>query len=143
MWIKQIFLCFLGLAYGGVISGAVFAFVVSIGVIQRLVQKTKTAGNVLLYEDAILLGGVIGTIISIFQVPLHQYLFGVGWILLLLFGLFSGIYVGCLAISLVEVINTIPIITRRIKMKHGIRWMLLGIALGKMIGSLIYFYKGW
>lgn len=143
MWIKQILLCFLGLSYGAVISGAVFAFIVSIGVIQRLVQKTKTATNVLLYEDAILAGGVIGTIISIFHIPLHRYLFGFGWILLLLFGLFAGIYVGCLAISLVEVINTIPIIARRIKVKHGIRFVLLGIALGKMIGSFIYFYKRW
>lgn len=143
MWIKQIFLCFLGLSFGGVISGAVFAFIVSIGVIQRLVQKTKTAQHAMLFEDAVLLGGVIGSVISLYQIPVHPFLFGSGGFLLVVFGFCAGIYVGCLAISLVEVINTIPIITRRIRMKHGIHWILAGIAFGKMIGSLLYFYKRW
>lgn len=143
MWIKQIFLCFIGLSFGGVIAGAVFAFIVSIGIIQRLVQKTKTAKNVLLYEDAVLLGGVIGSTISIFQIPVYQYLMGSGGIVLVIGGFCAGIYIGCLAISLVEVINTIPIITRRIKMKHGIHWLLVSIAFGKMLGSLLYFYKRW
>lgn len=143
MLIKQIFLAFLGTAIGGVVSGAVFAFIISIGVIQRMVQKTKTASKVLIYEDTVLLGGILGTLMSVFSIPVHRFIFGMGPVGLLLFGSFAGIYVGCLAVSLVEVLNTIPIITRRIHMSHGIRWILVCMAIGKMLGSLLYFYKRW
>lgn len=68
-------------------------------------------------------------------------MFSFPWVLFfdIAFGLFSGIFVGCLAVSLAEVIDVIPILSRRIGLKVGMRYFLLAIAIGKLVGSLIYF----
>lgn len=134
MWVKEIFLSFIGLASGFAVAAGVFAFVVTLGVVPRFAGKTHTSGKVLIYENAIFLGGMFGTLLSIFQlkVPLGRVLLGA-------FGLSAGIYTGCLAVALAEILNTFPIMFRRVHMKTGQNWVLFSMALGKMAGAL-YFY---
>ena len=134
MWVKEIFLSFIGLASGFAVAAGVFAFVVTLGVVPRFAGKTHTSGKVLIYENAIFLGGMFGTLLSIFQlkVPLGRGLLGA-------FGLSAGIYTGCLAVALAEILNTFPIMFRRVHMKTGQNWVLFSMALGKMAGAL-YFY---
>ncbi len=134
MWAKEIMLGFLGLAGGFAISGAVFAFVISLGMIPRFAAKSRTNSHILTYENAIFLGGVCGNLISIFEFPLP-----LGRTLLYIFGLSAGIYTGCLAVALAEILNTFPIMFRRTKMKEGQNWVLVAMALGKMAGAF-YFY---
>ena len=55
-----------------------------------------------------------------------------------IYGLFAGMFVGCFAIAIAEILNTIPIFMRRISLGRGTGIVLLGIALGKTIGSLLY-----
>ena len=88
MWIKDVFLGFIGLASGFAVAAGVFAFVVTLGVVPRFAGKTHTSGRVLTYESFIFLGGVFGTLLSIFQlkVPLGRILLvhmkvGQGWVL--------------------------------------------------------------
>lgn len=138
MWIRYLMLAFLGLASGLVVSGAVFSLVVKIGVIPRLAAFTRTAKNVFYFEDSILFGGVIGCLATLFPVPMP---FGNAG--LLIYGLFAGIYLGCLIVALAEVLNVIPIVLRRINLKKGVGFVILSMALGKMAGSLLYFYKDW
>ena len=57
------------------------------------------------------------------------------------FGLFAGIFVGCLALAIAEMLDTIPIFARRIGFRHGLGIVVLSIALGKAAGSLLYFMK--
>ena len=59
----------------------------------------------------------------------------------LFFGFFAGIFVGCLALAIAEMLNTIPVFTRRIGFRHGLGIVVLCIALGKAVGSLLYFIK--
>ena len=59
------------------------------------------------------------------------------------FGLFSGVFVGCLALAIAEMLDSIPIFTRRIGFRHGLGFMVLATALGKLAGSLIYFLCGY
>ncbi len=134
MWIKEIFLGFIGLTSGLAVSAAVFAFMITIGIVPRLAGKTHTSKYVLVYEHAILLGGVFGVLVSVFslKVPL-------GGILLCAFGLASGIYTGALAVALAEILNAFPILFRRAKLKLGLEWTLVAMALGKLAGAL-YFY---
>ena len=54
--------------------------------------------------------------------------------------LYSRLYVGCVIIALEEVLNSIPIISRRIKLYHGISWTVLAIAIGKSLGAMLGFY---
>jgi stage V sporulation protein AB len=54
--------------------------------------------------------------------------------------LFAGIFVGCIAIAIAEMLNTIPIFVRRIRLGRGLGITLLAVALGKTVGALLYFY---
>ena len=54
--------------------------------------------------------------------------------------LFTGIFAGCLAGALAEVVNIIPIFSRRVKLRKGFPYMVKAAALGKCIGCLIQFY---
>ena len=124
----------IGAASGAVISGAVFAFIVKIGLITRLAQKTSTQKQIILYEEAIIAGGIFGTIIGLinFNINISRPLMG-------LLGLMAGVFYGCLAVSLAETLNVIPIMARRANIKRGLVLLLVCLALGKAAGSLVYF----
>jgi stage V sporulation protein AB len=51
--------------------------------------------------------------------------------------------VGCIAVALAEILNTFPILFRRMSIKRGLSFMMLAMALGKMAGSLYYFLCGY
>ena len=59
MFLKQLFLVFLGLSAGGVIAAGVFAFLAIIGVFPRLIGKTHTNKHIFLYETFIIIAGVL------------------------------------------------------------------------------------
>ncbi len=63
----------------------------------------------------------------------------VGTLIQIVFGLFAGIFVGCLALAIAEMLNTIPIFARRIGFRHGLGIAMLAVAFGKLMGSIIYF----
>lgn len=130
MLIKNLFLALIGLAGGTVIAGGVFAFVTMLGVIPRLASRTGTAKYMLLYEDCIMLGGILGNLIGIFQFRVP-----VGSLGLTLFGIFAGVFVGCLAMALAETLNVFPIFTKRIRLKKGIAFVVLATAIGKALGA--------
>ena len=56
-----------------------------------------------------------------------------------LFGLSAGVFTGCLAVALAEILNTFPIMFRRFGRKAGLGYIMLSMALGKALGAL-YFY---
>ena len=132
--LKGILLALLGFGSGAVISGAVFAFISVIGVVPRLAQKTHTQKFIRLYEEAIIFGGILGCVEGFFyfHLPLPR-------IAVAVLGFCTGIFYGCLAVSLAEVLHVIPILTRRTKLGKGMFFFILAIALGKLTGSLIYY----
>jgi len=134
MWMKEIFLGFVGLASGAAISAGVFSFIISIGVVPRIIGKSRTAADIIVYEDAVLLGGTFGNLFSMFSWQLH-----LGIWLVVVFGLSAGIFTGCLAVALAEILNTFPIMFKRFGIKEGLSWLLFFMALGKSFGAL-YFY---
>ncbi len=118
---------------GVIISGAVFAFIAIIGVVPRLAQKTKTTDKIRLYEEAIIIGGIFGTSTMVFN-----YYIPVGKVFAIVYAVFTGIFFGCLAVSLAEILNVLPILTRRGNVQSGLKYFVLAVALGKFIGSLLY-----
>lgn len=132
--LKSLFCIFFGFSSGVVISGGVFAFIAMIGIVPRMAQKTKSVTHIPLYEDTIVIGGIIGTIITFFKFPIPSIP-----ILTVLFSLCTGIFIGVLAVSLAEVLNVVPIFTRRLRILNGITLFILSMAIGKMIGSLLDF----
>ena len=132
--IKILVLALMGFGSGAVISGAVFAFISVIGVVPRLAQKTGTKKFIPLYEEAIMFGGILGCVEGFFDftLPLPK-------VIVVILGFCTGIFYGCLAVSLAEVLHVIPILTRRTKLGKGMFFFILAIALGKLTGSLIYY----
>ena len=59
-----------------------------------------------------------------------------------IFGLSVGIFVGCLVMSLAETLKALPVISRRLYLAVGLQYLILSIALGKLAGSLAYFFCG-
>lgn len=136
MWIEHIFLAFLGLTAGVAVSAGTFAFIIVIGVVPRMIAKSNRAADTLLFESMIVLGGIFGNIVSVFT---NLPLFG-GHFLLSIYGFSAGIFVGCIAVALAEILNTFPIIFRRFQIKQGLSWIMLFMALGKCFGSFYYFF---
>ena len=134
MIIRYIILIIIGFSSGIIISGSVFAFITIIGIVPRLIQKTKTNRYVKGYENCIILGGIFGALNMIFKMTLP---FGVVFESVITF--FVGIFIGSLAVSLAEILDVIPILTRRINLKFGMGCFMLVIAIGKFVGSLAYF----
>ncbi len=138
MLINHIFLGFLGIAFGFAVSAGTFAFMIVIGVVPRLVGKCNRAAETMRFEHAIMLGGILGNIASVFL----DLRFPLGPLFLCAYGLSAGIFVGCMAVALAEILNTFPIMFRRMRLKEGLKWVMFTMALGKTCGSLYYFLTG-
>ncbi len=137
MWIRQVILGIVGLSSGFAVAGGMFAFLIALGVVSRFAGKTHTAKYILYYEDAAAIGGILGNLVSIYAFPVPVGMAGV-----VSFGLFSGIFTGAWAMALTEIVDTIPIFSRRIRLKSGLPWIILSMALGRTAGALVYAYFG-
>ena len=138
MWAKEILLAVIGLSAGLVVAGGLFAFLASLGVVSDIADRTHTGSHIMLYEDSMIVGGIIGNLFFIYQLSALGGVWLQG-----IYGMFAGIFVGCWSMSLAETLNVFPIFVRRVKLLQGVPYIILGMALGKGIGSLIYFIKGW
>ncbi len=138
MFLNGVAMCIIGLCAGTMVAAGTFAFIVMIGIFTRMADRTHTSAYISIYENAVILGGAIGNILFIYNVRLPLY--GAG---LVLFGAFSGIFVGSLAIALAEVLKVFPILVARIKLIEGLPILVLSVAAGKAVGSLIQFIFGW
>lgn len=138
MWIKHVLLGFLGLVFGLSVATGNFALAVKLGIIPQMAGRSKTAKHIITYENALILGGTCGNILSVFT----NIRFPAGHLFLAAFGICAGIFVGCMAVALAEIIDAYPILYRRMHLKIGLEWMVGMIAIGKMSGCLYYFLKG-
>ncbi|MBE5922312.1 MAG: stage V sporulation protein AB [Lachnospiraceae bacterium] len=143
MWIvREIVAAFFGLCAGGITAGGIFTLISTINVIPRLAEKTTTKKSIMLYETMIVWGGAIGSLISLTN---FQFRFPsiAAKIILAVYATFSGVFVGCLATALAETLNTIPIFFRRAKLTKGLGYVILAVAIGKALGNILQFNKGW
>lgn len=138
MWVKQILMALIGLSAGSIVAGGLFGFVVSLGIVSDFADRTGTANRIGLYEDAVAVGGILGNLALLYEFPLTMFSPFLG-----LFGIFSGVFVGCWALALAEVLNVFPIFLRRINVTKGTGYVILGIAVGKVLGACAYFFFGW
>lgn len=149
---KTLFLIFVGASYGLLSSAGVFTVLVAVGLVPRFAGKTHTAKKIVLYEEMVIFGTLTGCVLSIFA---RYCQFGAWWqnrypeklelwlsigaVCQAVYGLFAGMFIGCLALAIAEMLDSIPIMTRRVSFRHGIGLAVLGMAAGKLCGSLLYF----
>ncbi len=132
MLIKLLILFVIGLGGGNIVAAGIYAFISLLKIIPRLSTASNTVKHTLFYEDCVTVGAVLGNLIYVFQwkMPL-------GMPFMIVYAVFSGLFVGCLAIALAEVLDVIPTLARRAKLKVGIPILIICTALGKGIGSLL------
>ena len=134
MFIRQIVLGFLGLCSGFAVASGIFAFITMLGIVPRLAARTHTARHISWYERAILLGGTLGNIWFLFSIPLPLSV-----VFVCIVGLAFGIFVGCLAMSLAEMLRVIPIMVNRVQIREGFPVIVAAIAFGQLTGTLFQF----
>lgn len=146
--------CLFSISSGFMIAGGVFTAIIVLGLAPRFVGRSHTGRKLLSYENCIVAGSIAGCVLSVtgkgiperfineLSVNNGSYVNLIEAILyaaLGIFGIFSGIFVGCLALALAEILDTYAVFERRIQLKKGLAMIVLWMALGKIIGSLIYF----
>ncbi len=117
---------------GIVISGAVFAFIVIIGIIPTIITRTKTEDKIMLYENVIVLSGIVGTTVTFFDYKLL-----IPELFLTIIGISWGAFIGCLTMSLAETLDGIPIISRRLKLDCSLTYVIYTLVVAKVIGTLL------
>lgn len=142
MIIKYIVMALTAFGGGTVISAAVFALIASTGVITRMAGKTHTAKHVRTYETAVVIGGILWNVIWVFSVRISLKT-EIYQSLQFVMSLAQGIFVGCLAVSLAEALNATAIFARRVKLKVGLSFVILAVAVGKVLASVIQFTNNW
>ena len=152
MWINHLCLIVLGASFGLLAAAGVFTVLVAVGLVPRFAGRTHTGNKVILYEEMVIWGTVIGGLVSLFP---ENSCFGemlleagvpaeviriLGSVFLILFGIFAGMFIGCLALAIAEMLDSIPIFTRRIGFRHGLGVAICAMAAGKFCGSVFYFF---
>ncbi len=158
-----VFLAVYGLSSGLLVSAGIFTVLLAVGLAPRFVGATHTAKKIFLYEGCIMAGAVLGTFFSVIPALSHagewlrlqiltfsgsaagflqSAVDACGETFLGIAGLFMGMFVGCLALAIAEMLNSIPIFARRVSYRHGLGIAVLAVALGKLAGSLFYFWQG-
>lgn len=132
------FLCFMGFCAGIIVAGGVSGLLIGLSIVPRYAGITHTAECIFLYEDMSLLGTVAGTVIFLFHIPLS-----LGPWFLALCGVFFGIFLGGWILALAEIAKVFPVFIRRLKLTQGMSLVIISIAVGKSLGSLLYYAQGW
>ncbi|HJV17433.1 MAG TPA: stage V sporulation protein AB [Bacillales bacterium] len=137
MTIKVLAIIFIGLSSGLAVGSGFVAFLSVLGIIPRLTQLTKTMKMIHWYEWGVVIGAIAGVIAN-----LQDPIIGISEYFLIPLGITNGIFVGMLAAALTEVLNVLPILTKRIRMEGKLITLLMAIVLGKIFGAIfqwVYF----
>ena len=144
MLLKSLFLILVGVSSGLGVAAGTFAFLFVIRIIPRMIQKARLEHKVIFIENTVFRGVMFGTILSLFSWKKKWLIELLGKTLLTIFGMSAGIFVGCLAVALAEILDTFPIFFRRLNLKDEFGEVLLFVmAIGKMLGSLFFFFAGY
>ncbi|MBQ9122835.1 MAG: stage V sporulation protein AB [Lachnospiraceae bacterium] len=143
-------LALVGFSFGALSAAGVFTVLAAVSLVPRFVGKTHTGKDVKTYENMIILGTIVGGMYSLYEYRFlawkSSYLPWAEFGVLAVGGIFCGMFVGCLALAIAEMLDSIPIFARRARLSKGAGVVVLSIAIGKLVGSLLYFFmerRGW
>ena len=138
MWATQVLLALIGASAGLVVAAGLFSFIVELGVVADFADRTHTGDQLLFYEDCAALGGIVGNILYVFHIGVP-----LGAPLLAVFGLFAGIFTGCWAMALAEILNVFPVFMRRARIVRYLTAFVISMAVGKGFGACLFFFRRW
>ncbi|WP_296645417.1 stage V sporulation protein AB [Romboutsia sp. 13368] len=131
----KLFLIVFGLSSGIMVGAGVIALLILVGIIPRMAQISNTRSFINFYEKIIVIGALLGSLISIQNISIS-----IGKIGVLILGLSYGIFIGFLSSGLTEILDYIPIVSRRLKIPTlYLKYIIISLLIGKIIGAII----GW
>lgn len=130
--LRGLLLGIVSLAGGFAVGSAFVALLIVLDLIPRLVQLTRGHRRSAVFESAILIGSLYWICADLFD-----WTFRMSARFLLIPAVFQGLFVGMFAAALTEVLNVIPIVSKRLKLKPYLLPLLMAMVLGKVTGSLV------
>lgn len=132
--LKNILLIIIGFGGGVTVGSAAAAFIALLEVVPRLVQISDTRHHIKTYEYTLTFGFVIFTLIyfSEFHLSINKYI-------AVPVGFLYGSFIGMFSSALAEVLNVIPVLAKKIKLKDNLTYIIYTLMFGKVIGSIYYF----
>ena len=119
---------------GGLAVGAAFvAFVILLDIIPRLIHLSETDDYQITYQNAYILGVIVFNFFyfSDFNLELNKVSVGI-------LGLIMGTHTGLFSSALAEVLNIVPVLSKKFKVKDQIKILIYALLFGKVTGSLYY-----
>ena len=154
MALKICLLVFFGVAAGALTSAGYFAVITGVGLINRVAAVTKTTNKIIVYEEMLIWGGTIGNILAVFDISgiipkhlidtasedaLHIAVTWIAVMVIVIYGVFAGVFTGLLVVCLAETTKALPIFIRRVRIGAGLGIIMLMIGLGKAVGHLLFY----
>ncbi len=125
---------FVGFCEGLLTGGSVIALVVILEVIPRICEFSGTEKYTWIYDDFTVLGAVWGSLSAYISIK-----FNFGIIPVIVWGLFSGTFVGIVAVALADVLDVIPVVLKRLRIENYVTVFVITMLLGRMLGALVYY----
>lgn len=131
--IKDTTLIILGFGGGVTVGTAMAGFITVLKIIPRLVEVTDVKDKIRWYQVVVSLGIIISTIIyfSDFTIKISN-------LILAIICLSYGTFIGLLSSALAEVLNVIPILSKKLKIKKDLKIVAIALMLGKILGTLYF-----
>lgn len=141
---------FLGLCGGAATAAGVFALISVVGIIPRMAGYSHTGTHIHGYEWAVVMGGTLSNVWYLCQSIWSEEWRRAGSAIMetcrfippaaeAILGLLIGMFVGSLAMALAEILQVFPIMVRRTRLRAGVMYLAIALALGKTAGALVYF----
>jgi len=131
--LKTLLIIVIGLGGGVVVGGALGAFITLIKLIPRLLQLTETGEYVTMYHNIFSISSFLFTFVYFFNIDLGFSVF-----LASIVGLIMGIFIGLFSSALAEVLNVIPVISKKLQIVEQVRVVIYTLAFAKVFGSLYF-----
>ena len=128
----EIMVALISLSGGAFVAAGLFSLITTSRVVNRMLNVLKVSGFISIVEEMIILGATFGNIIYVYSIKTE-----LGEIIGSAFMLFSGMFCGAILVALAEVIKTIPIFVRRVRISGGFGYVIIAFALGKVFGAII------
>ena len=129
---KYVVVPLVGLSNGIIVGAGIVALLSVLQIIPRFAQITRTYNYIRLYEDVIIVGAVIASIVSLIGIGIN-----LGKFVVIIVGFSMGIFIGLLASALAEVLNVMPVIIRRFRLDGYTIFIVYSLIFGKVIGSFL------
>ena len=129
----EIILIFIGISCGIMVGAGVISILILVGIIPRIAQISNTKKYISFYERLLIIGSIIGSLISI-----QNFTFKIGLVGVIFIGVCYGVLVGFLSSGLTEVLEYIPTVSRRLNISYSyLKYLIISLIFGKVIGSFI------